>query len=111
MRVGKLWFVIYVWFLCMCGSCLCRFVDVNNCLKVSSPEYLKNTYKCVIGNFSSVPQYAGTITGIVVYPKANQKGCESFTHEISFKTNTPGSLPVLLLVDRGGNSMIIKKIT
>lgn len=106
MSVGKLRFVICVWFLFMCGSCLCRFVLQNNCLKVSSPEHLKDTYECVIGNFG-VLQHWGSLTGVVVYPKANQKACNSFTHELSFKTKIPGSLPIILLVDRGGTFYFI----
>ncbi|KAI3829512.1 hypothetical protein L1987_03637 [Smallanthus sonchifolius] len=100
MTVGKLRFAICVWFLFMCESCLCRFVVENNSLKVSSPENLKGTYECAVSNFG-VPKHGGTLTGVVVYPKVNQNGCNSFTdHEYSFKTKThAGSLPVFLLVD------------
>ncbi|XP_076883559.1 vacuolar-sorting receptor 2-like [Bidens hawaiensis] len=101
MTMGKLRFIISVWFLFMCGSCLCSFVVENNSLKVSSPENLKGTYECAVSSFG-VPQHGGTLTGVVVYLKVNQKACNSFTHEISFKTKAHvGSLPVFLLADRG----------
>ncbi|MFS7901553.1 hypothetical protein Hanom_Chr01g00001031 [Helianthus anomalus] len=101
--MGKLRFIICVWFLFMCESCLCNFVVENYGLKVSSPESLKGTYECAVSSFN-VPQHGGTLTGVVVYPKVNQKACNSFANEFSFKTKTHagGSLPVFLLADRGG---------
>ncbi|XP_008788526.1 vacuolar-sorting receptor 1-like [Phoenix dactylifera] len=95
---GKLWFSVWVLFLW--GSSLGRFVVEKNSLKVTSPESLKGIYECAIGNFG-VPQYGGTMVGIVVYPKANRKACSKFDDfDISFKSK-PGSFPTFLLVDRG----------
>ncbi|XP_008792241.1 vacuolar-sorting receptor 1-like [Phoenix dactylifera] len=95
---GKLW--ISVWVLFLWGSSLGRFVVEKNSLKVTSPESLKGIYECAIGNFG-VPQYGGTMVGIVVYPKANRKACQSFDDfDISFKPK-PGGFPTFLLVDRG----------
>ncbi|KAL8259197.1 hypothetical protein R6Q59_027150 [Mikania micrantha] len=89
---GKLRFVIYVWFVYTCGSCL-------GSLKVSSPENLKGTYECVVSKFG-VPEHGGTLTGVVEYPNVNQEACIGFTHEFTFKTKIhSGSLPVFLLVD------------
>lgn len=77
----------------------------KNSLKVTSPDSLKDVYECAIGNFG-VPQYGGTMVGIVTYPKANRKACKSFDEfDISFKTK-PGGLPIFLLVDRGGTVFI-----
>ncbi|MBA0791653.1 hypothetical protein Gohar_016221, partial [Gossypium harknessii] len=43
----------------------------------------------------------GSMAGVVVYPKENQKACKSFDDfGISFKSK-PGSLPTFVLVDRG----------
>lgn len=85
----------------LCVSCLGRFVVEKNSLKVTSPDSIKGVYECAIGNFG-VPEYGGTMTGIVHYPKANQKACKSFDDVgISFKS-TSGSLPTFVLVDRGG---------
>ncbi|KAI7726852.1 hypothetical protein M8C21_002789 [Ambrosia artemisiifolia] len=77
-----------------------RFVVEKNNLRVTSPQNLKDTYECAIGNFG-VPQYGGTLAGAVVYPKTNQKACNSFTDDVSFNFNTGAGLPVFLLVDRG----------
>ncbi|KAJ0985414.1 hypothetical protein J5N97_003770 [Dioscorea zingiberensis] len=96
---GRVWLfslsVVFLW-----GSCLGRFVVEKNSLKVTSPDSLKNVYECAIGNFG-VPQYGGTMVGVVAYPKANRKACKSFNEfDISYKSK-PGGLPVFLLVDRG----------
>ncbi|KAL6998524.1 Vacuolar-sorting receptor 1 [Sarracenia purpurea var. burkii] len=90
---------VCVWFL-LYGCCVGRFVVEKNSLKVTSPESLKDVYECAIGNFG-VPQYGGTMIGIVVYPRSNQKACKSFSDlDISFKSK-PGGLPIFLLADRG----------
>lgn len=105
MRIGKLSLVICVWFLFMCEFCLCRFVVENISLKVTSPENLKKSYETAIANFG-IPQYGGTLSGRVLYRNANQNACNNFTDDISFKTKTPGSLPIFLLADRGGNNTL-----
>lgn len=100
----KLGFLVCVWFLVI-GSCLGRFVVEKNSLRVTSPDSIKDVYECAIGNFG-VPQYGGTMVGIVVYPKANQKSCKDFADsDISFKTKA-GGMPVFVLVDRGGKGSI-----
>lgn len=106
MKIGKLRFIIIVWFLFMYECCLCRFVVEKNSLKVTSPEKLKNAYECAIANFG-IPKYGGTLSGYIVYPKSNQNACNNFTDDISLKSKTPGHLPVFLLVDRGGNNTIL----
>lgn len=72
----------------------------KNSLRVTSPETLKDVYECAIGNFG-VPQYGGTMAGIVNFPKANRKACKGFDgFDISFKSKA-GGLPTFLLVERG----------
>ena len=100
MREGRLGFVICV-LLLICESTLGRFVVEKNNLRVTSPQNLKDTYECAIGNFG-VPQYGGTLAGAVLYPKSNQKACKSFSDDVSFKFKSGAGLPVFLLVDRGG---------
>ncbi|KAL1360117.1 hypothetical protein HN51_005466 [Arachis hypogaea] len=99
MGTKKLSFLLCVWVLVF-GFCYGRFVVEKNSLKVTYPKSLKGSYECAIGNFG-VPKYGGVMVGSVVYPKANQKGCKSFSDvDISFQTK-PGSYPTFVLVDRG----------
>ena len=102
--VPRLLPLLLAWAVLLCGCfCCCegRFVVEKNSLKVTSPDKLKGTYECAIGNFG-VPQYGGTMVGVVAYPKANRKACNSFDDfDISYKAK-PGSFPTFLLVDRGG---------
>ncbi|KAG2704073.1 hypothetical protein I3760_06G167300 [Carya illinoinensis] len=81
-------------------STLARFVVEKNSLRVTSPESIKGTHDSAIGNFG-IPQYGGSMAGVVVYPKENQKGCRDFDEfGISFKSKA-GALPTFVLVDRG----------
>ncbi|KAK9755412.1 hypothetical protein RND81_01G023200 [Saponaria officinalis] len=91
-------FVIII--IVIINPCLGRFVVEKNSLRVTSPSTLRGVYECAIGNFG-VPQYGGTMGGIVVYPRSNQMACSKFSDdELSFKSK-PGGLPIFLLVDRG----------
>ncbi|XP_020252085.1 vacuolar-sorting receptor 1-like [Asparagus officinalis] len=95
---GNLWFSI--WALLLWGSCLGRFVVEKNSLKVTSPESLRGVYECAIGNFG-IPQYGGTMIGVVMYPISNRNGCKRFDEVgISFKSKA-GGFPTFVLVDRG----------
>ncbi|XP_041010612.1 vacuolar-sorting receptor 3-like [Juglans microcarpa x Juglans regia] len=79
---------------------LARFVVEKNSLRVTSPESIKGTHDSAIGNFG-IPQYGGSMAGVVMYPRENQKGCRGFDEfGISFKSK-PGALPTFVLVDRG----------
>lgn len=83
-----------------------RFVVEKNSLRVTSPAALRGVYECAIGNFG-MPQYGGTMHGVVVYPKANGKACKPFADfGLSYKPK-PGGLPVFLLVDRGGHHLYL----
>ncbi|KAI7987014.1 Vacuolar-sorting receptor 1 [Camellia lanceoleosa] len=74
------------------------FVVERNSLKATSLDSLKGVYEFAIENFG-VPQYGGTMVGTVVYAKANQKACKSFSDvHLSFKSK-PGGLPIFLLAD------------
>ncbi|KAA8517719.1 hypothetical protein F0562_015222 [Nyssa sinensis] len=97
----KLGLLVCVWFL-LYGSSVGRFVVEKNSLKVISPESLKDVYDCTIANLGvGVPQHGGTMFGTVIYPKVNQKACKNFDDfYISFKLR-PGTLPIILLADRG----------
>ncbi|KAK8605962.1 hypothetical protein V6N13_102726 [Hibiscus sabdariffa] len=95
-------FHLLQWFTLLSSlmNCHARFVVEKNSLRVTSPEKIAGTHDSAIGNFG-VPQYGGTLAGVLVYPKENRKGCKSF-HDfgISFKSK-PGALPTFVLVDRG----------
>ena len=91
------WVMVWWWW----GSCMGRFVVEKNSLRVTSPESIRGIYECALGNFG-VPQYGGSMSGSVVYPKANQKACKNFEDfDISFRSRVSG-LPTFVLVDRGG---------
>ncbi|TQE13675.1 hypothetical protein C1H46_000682 [Malus baccata] len=69
----KLGFLVCVWFL-LCGR-VARFVVEKNSLKVTAaPSSMKGVYECAIGNLG-IPQYEGTLVGIVYHPKPNQMAC------------------------------------
>lgn len=93
--------VVMVWIMVGWSSCMGRFVVEKNNLRVTSPESIRGVYECALGNFG-VPQYGGSMSGAVLYPKANQKACKNFDDfDISFKSRVAG-LPTFVLVDRGG---------
>ncbi|XP_074572772.1 vacuolar-sorting receptor 1-like [Curcuma longa] len=99
MGAKQVWIPIWLLFL-LFESCWGRFVVEKNSLRVTSPDSLKDVYECAIGNFG-VPNYGGTLAGIVAHPKANRKACKSFEEfEISFKPKS-GAFPTFVLVDRG----------
>lgn len=77
-----------------------RFVVEKNSLAITSPKSLKGNYDSAIGNFG-VPQYGGTLGGSVVYPKDDSTCCNDFGSSDKFRT-PPGSLPTIVLADRGG---------
>lgn len=81
-------------------SSMARFVVEKNSLRVTSPDSIKGTHDSAIGNFG-IPQYGGSMAGVVVYPKDNKKGCKVFDEfGISFKAKT-GALPTFVVLDRG----------
>ncbi|XP_050939491.1 vacuolar-sorting receptor 3-like isoform X1 [Cucumis melo] len=104
MELQKSGFSLFLGFLLILLSLVplsvARFVVEKNSLRVTSPDGLKGTYDSAIGNFG-IPQYGGSMSGTVVFPKENQKGCREFSDAgISFQSK-PGALPTFVLVDRG----------
>ncbi|KAL0376047.1 UNVERIFIED_CONTAM: Vacuolar-sorting receptor 3 [Sesamum calycinum] len=88
------------WLLIFTEVVVGRFLVEKNSLRVTSPESIKGTHDSAIGNFG-IPQYGGSMAGIVVYPKDNRKGCKNFDDfGISFKAKA-GAMPNFVLVDRG----------
>ncbi|KAL8172275.1 hypothetical protein V2J09_024079 [Rumex salicifolius] len=77
-----------------------RFVVEKNSLRVTLPEKIKGTYDSAIGNFG-IPQYGGSMAGVVVYPKDNRKGCKEFSDSSISFARKPGAMPNFVLLDRG----------
>jgi hypothetical protein len=101
MMRGHTWLaLLVVVVLALADAAAGRFVVEKNSIQVTSPDELKGKYECAIGNFG-VPQYGGTLHGLVEYPKSNRKACQSF--DISFKPKQAGGRPTFVLVDRGGD--------
>ncbi|KAG1366891.1 Vacuolar-sorting receptor 3 [Cocos nucifera] len=84
-----------------------RFVVEKNSLMVTSPSELRGKHDSAIGNFG-IPQYGGSMAGMVVYPKTNKYACEEFSDSDLYKPK-PGALPNFLLIDRG-ECLFAKKV-
>ncbi|KAL0925991.1 hypothetical protein M5K25_004371 [Dendrobium thyrsiflorum] len=82
-----------------------RFVVEKNSLMVTAPSDMRGKHDSAIGNFG-IPQYGGSMSGTVVYPKDNHMACDEFSS--SFRTK-PGAMPTFLLVDRG-DCVFAKKV-
>ncbi|KAI0525069.1 hypothetical protein KFK09_004459 [Dendrobium nobile] len=82
-----------------------RFVVEKNSLMVTAPSDLRGKHDSAIGNFG-IPQYGGSMSGTVVYPKDNQMACDEFSSSFRKK---PGAMPTFLLVDRG-DCVFAKKV-
>lgn len=79
-----------------------RFVVEKESLAVLSPESIKGRHDASIANFG-VPNYGGTLTGVVIYPDEGRTGCDAFEDG---PFHSKSKRPVILLVDRGGNRSI-----
>lgn len=66
-------------------------------IRVLSPEHIRATHDGAIANFG-VPDYGGTMTGVVVYPQKGPNGCNAFEGG-PFRSKS--RRPVVLLIDRG----------
>ncbi|XP_074588970.1 vacuolar-sorting receptor 6-like [Curcuma longa] len=75
-----------------------RFVVEKESLAVLSPESIKGRHDASIANFG-VPNYGGTLTGVVIYPDQGRTGCDAFEDG---PFHSKSKRPVILLVDRGG---------
>lgn len=69
---------------------------------VVAPESIKGRHDGSIANFG-VPNYGGTLTGVVIYPDRGRTGCDAFD---GGPFQSKSKRPVVLLVDRGGNRTI-----
>ncbi|WOL03352.1 hypothetical protein Cni_G12072 [Canna indica] len=74
-----------------------RFVVEKESISVVSPESLKGRRDAAIANFG-VPNYGGTLAGVVVYPDKGRTGCSAFA---GGPFQSKSKRPVILLVDRG----------
>ncbi|KAG6528626.1 hypothetical protein ZIOFF_010805 [Zingiber officinale] len=74
-----------------------RFVVEKESISVVSPESIKGRHDASIANFG-VPNYGGTLTGVVIYPSRGRTGCNAF-EDGPFQSKS--KRPVVLLVDRG----------
>jgi hypothetical protein len=76
-----------------------RFVVEKSSVRVLAPEHIRGHHDAAIGNFG-VPDYGGTLTGVVLYPDAKATGCAEFPKKFKSKSGRP----VILLLDRGGTT-------
>ena len=74
-----------------------RFVVEKSSVRVLAPEHIRGHHDAAIGNFG-VPDYGGTLTGVVIYPDKKATGCAEFDTKFKSKSRRP----VILLLDRGG---------
>lgn len=74
-----------------------RFIVEKNTIKVISPEELAGEREAAIANYG-IPNYGGSLTGVIVYPDTKTNGCDEFDTKFKSKSNRA----VILLVDRGG---------
>ncbi|KAG6536144.1 hypothetical protein ZIOFF_001188 [Zingiber officinale] len=74
-----------------------RFVVEKESITVIAPESIEGRHDASIANFG-VPNYGGTLTGVVIYPDREQNGCIAFDGD-PFRSKS--KRPVILLVDRG----------
>lgn len=74
-----------------------RFVVEKNNIKVLYPEHIRGKHDGAIANFG-VPNYGGTMRGVVIYPSKGATGCDAFDGP-PFKSQS--GRPVILLLDRG----------
>ncbi|XP_020150274.1 vacuolar-sorting receptor 1 [Aegilops tauschii subsp. strangulata] len=61
------------------------------------PEHIRGHHDAAIGNFG-VPDYGGTLTGVVLYPDKKATGCTEFPAR--FKSTSGRPVVLLLEIDR-----------
>lgn len=86
------------------SSVVSRFVVEKSSIRVLSPEHIRARHDGAIANFG-IPDYGGTMTGVVMYPEKGTTGCSPFDgHPFKSKSKRP----VVLLLDRGGCYFALK---
>ncbi|CAI7914680.1 unnamed protein product [Closterium sp. NIES-53] len=76
------------------------FIVQTHSIQITEPKSIRGTYDSAIANFG-VPQYGGTLTGVIVYLQNNKAGCTKLSKSEAFKKGV-GQRPTILMVDRGG---------
>lgn len=76
-----------------------EFIVETHSLEITEPKEIRGKYDSAIANFG-VPQYGGTLQGVVVHPKGNSDFCRKFSEKEYFKKGA-GIRPTIVLVDRG----------
>ncbi|ONK65848.1 uncharacterized protein A4U43_C06F1590 [Asparagus officinalis] len=79
------------------SSTLSRFVVEKSSIRVLSPEHIRAKHDGAIANFG-IPDYGGTMTGVVLYPDKGTTGCNPFGGP---PFGSKSGRPVVLLLDRG----------
>ncbi|XP_074560109.1 vacuolar-sorting receptor 6-like [Curcuma longa] len=74
-----------------------RFVVEKESITVIAPKSIEGRHDASIANFG-VPNYGGTLTGVVIYPDRGPNGCSAFDGD---RFRSKSKRPVILLVDRG----------
>ncbi|XP_020109869.1 vacuolar-sorting receptor 6-like isoform X2 [Ananas comosus] len=73
-----------------------RFVVETSSVRVISPQHIRGHHDAAIANYG-IPNYGGTMAGVVVYPDKKTTGCDPFDSTFKSKSRRP----VILLLDRG----------
>ncbi|KAL6843890.1 hypothetical protein ACP4OV_026461 [Aristida adscensionis] len=101
----KLAAVAWLVVVSMASLASARFIVEKNSIKVLHPRSLRGHHEAAIANYG-VPEYGGTLTGVVLYPDARlATGCTPFG---SARFRSRSGRPVVLLVDRGGCYFALK---
>ena len=96
-RRGLVAFSLCVVLACFTAAVTARFIVESHSLFITAPEGIKGEYESAIANFG-LPQYGGSLEGMVLYPKADSQLC---SQPDPVSRGGPGELPQILLVDRG----------
>jgi hypothetical protein len=89
--------LLFILLVTIISTATSRFIVEKNTVKVLSPEDLAGEREAAIANYG-IPNYGGTLTGVIVYPDSKTNGCEEFDTKFKSMSNRA----VILLVDRGG---------
>lgn len=74
-----------------------RLIVEKQSISVISPKSLQGRHEAAMANFG-VPNYGGSLTGVVVYPEKGRTACSAFDGD---RFRSKSKRPVILIVDRG----------